>query len=84
MDKSLLVEAAKHLRLGSICLFEGNLRRFADLPEAGGLGQQTKLGVKKAGLVRGVAADGAVAVFRVLVDLGVRVINQAVAEGGRA
>ncbi len=46
MDKNLIAEASKHLRLGAITLYEGNLKRFEVLPETGELGQQTKLNVK--------------------------------------
>ncbi|MDD2758728.1 MAG: hypothetical protein PHH11_00385 [Methylomonas sp.] len=77
MDKSLIAEASKHLRLGSINLYEGNLKRFESLPETGELGQQTKLGVKakKKDLS---TSEQSVSILRVFVDLGTRVVNLAV------
>lgn len=77
MDKNLIAEASKHLRLGTINLFEGNLKRFEALPETGELGQQTKLSVK-ADQVDLTDQDASLLILRVLVDLGVRVVNLSV------
>lgn len=77
MDKSLIAEASKHLRLGSINLYEGNLKRFEALPETGELGQQTKLGVKAEKIELSIS-EQSVSILRVLVDLGIRVVNLAV------
>jgi hypothetical protein len=77
MDKSLIAEASKHLRLGSINLYEGNLKRFEALPETGELGQQTKLGVKAEKIDLSIS-EQSVSILRVLVDLGIRVVNLAV------
>lgn len=73
MDKKLICEASKNLRLKSINLFESNLRRFNDLPEEGELGQQFKLEVQPEKI--NFASTNQVAEFlRVYVDLGVRVV----------
>lgn len=77
MDKSLIADASKHLRLGSINLYEGNLKRFEALPETGELGQQTKLGVKAEKIDLSIS-EQSVSILRVLVDLGIRVVNLAV------
>ena len=77
MDKSLIAEASKHLRLGSINLYEGNLKRFEALAETGELGQQTKLGVKAEKIELSIS-EQSVSILRVLVDLGIRVVNLAV------
>ena len=77
MDKLLIAEASKHLRLGSINLYEGNLKRFEALTETGELGQQTKLGVKAEKIDLSIS-EQSVSILRVLVDLGIRVVNLAV------
>jgi len=74
MDRALIAEASKHLRLASINLYEGNLKRFEALPEEGNLGQQFKLGVKAEKLDLGQSGT----VLRVLVELGVRIVNLSV------
>jgi hypothetical protein len=74
MDKTLIAQASKNLRLRSINLYEGNLKRFEPLPDSGELGQQTKLDIKTETL--GIpSANGESPIFRVLVDLGVRIVN---------
>ena len=79
MDKNLIAEASKHLRLGTINLYEGNLKRFEALPETGELGQQTKLSVK-ADQFDLTDQNGTLPILRVLVDLGVRVVNLSIPE----
>lgn len=74
MDKALIAEASKYLKLRSINLYESNLKRFEALPDAGELGQQTKLGVK-ADKIDTSNLDHSFGVLRVLVDLGVRVVK---------
>lgn len=80
MDKVLIAEASKYLRLGSIILYEGNLKRFEALPATGELGQQTKLGIKSEKIDVS-NLDQTISVLRVLVDLGVRIVNLTVEEG---
>ncbi|MEC4747448.1 hypothetical protein [Methylomicrobium sp. Wu6] len=74
MDKALIAEASKKLRLRSIILYEGNLKRFESLPEAGELGQQIKSGVKSE-ILSYSDVDEQSPLFRVFTDLGVRVVK---------
>jgi hypothetical protein len=74
MDKSLIAEASKHLRLKSITLYESNLKRFAALPETGEFGQQSKLGVK-ADKIDNSNLNKSISILRVMVDLGVRIVS---------
>jgi len=74
MDKSLIAEASKNLRLSSINLYEGNLKRFSDLSGIENLGQQTKLGIKSETLNNS-GAEQKNQVFRVYTDLGLRVVE---------
>jgi hypothetical protein len=71
MDKTLIAQAAQHLKLKNITLFECNLKRFQELSEQKELGQQTKKGVR--GTI-GEVTDGNrhFQLFRVLIELGVR------------
>jgi hypothetical protein len=77
MDKALIAEASKKLRLLSIVLYESNLKRFSEMPEDGDLGQQTKLDVK-ADKLDITKLEKSLSVLRVLVDLGVRIVNDGV------
>lgn len=74
MDKSLIAKASKHLRLGSINLYESNLKRFEALPETCELGQQIKLSVK-ANKIDMFNLSQPISVLRVMVDLGIRIVN---------
>jgi hypothetical protein len=74
MDKSLIVEASKHLRLKTINLFEGNLKRFRELVNIEELGQQTKLSVNSETLTNS-DSEQQNQIFRVYVDLGVRIVS---------
>ena len=77
MDKLLIAEASKHLRLRSINLWESNLKRFEPLPETGELGQQIKLSVKSDTI--GISSiEQPTSTLRVLVDLGIRIVNLSV------
>ena len=71
MDKKLIAQAAQHLKLKNITLFECNLKRFQELSEQKELGQQTKKGVR--GTI-GEVTDGNrhFQLFRVFIELGVR------------
>ncbi len=73
MDKKLISDAANKLKLKSINLFEGNLKRFNALPEEGELGQQTKLGVRTE-KIQASQDSQPFEVLRVFADLGVRVV----------
>jgi len=74
MDKTLIAEASKNLKLRSINLYEGSLKRFERLPESGEFGQQTKLGIKPQ-IIGVFNSNEQSPIFRVLVDLGVRVVE---------
>jgi len=73
MDKDLICEASKKLRLTSINLFEGHLKRINTLPEKGELGQQLKLRVKPETL-QASSSEPTHEILRVFVELGVRVV----------
>lgn len=83
MDKTLIAQAAQYLKLRSIVLFECNLKRFRELGEQKTLGQQTKKSVR--GTI-GEAAEGErrFQLFRVLIELGVRLVDPQEQEGQKA
>lgn len=83
MDKTLIAQAAQHLKLRSIVLFECNFKRFRELGEQKTLGQQTKKGVR--GTI-GEATEGErhFQLFRVLIELGVRLVEPQEQEGQKA
>jgi hypothetical protein len=82
MDKVLIAQAAPHLKLRSILLFECNLKRFGEIGEQKELGQQSKLSVRgEVGEASDV--DRAFPLFRVFIELGVRIVEPA-AEGQEA
>lgn len=71
MDKVLISQAAKYLKLKNITLFESNLKRFQELSEQQTLGQQIKKGVR--GILGEVTeGDRHFQLFRVFIELGVR------------
>jgi len=73
MDKNLICDASKKLRLISINLFEGHLKRINTLPEKGELGQQLKLAVKPERLQLS-SSEQSNEILRVFAELGVRVV----------
>lgn len=74
MDKQLIYDASNKLKLKSINLFEGNLKRFNALPEEGELGQQIKLDVRSEKIQGSSQGNQSFEVLRVFADLGVRVV----------
>jgi len=74
MDKSLIVEASKSLRLKTINLYESNLKRFSDLANSEELGQQVKLDVESE-TINISDSEQQNKTFRVYVDLGVRIVS---------
>ena len=74
MDKLLILEASKCLRLKTINLYESNLKRFKELTPSDELGQQEKLSVKSETLNIS-SSDLQNQTFRVYVDLGVRIVR---------
>jgi len=74
MDKTLTAQAAQHLKLRSIVLFECSLQRLKELSQQKTLGQQNKRGVRA---MTGEASEGDrhFHLFRVLVELGVRAVE---------
>ena len=74
MDKLLIFEASKCLRLKTINLYESNLKRFKELTPNDELGQQEKLSVKSETLNIS-SSDLQNQTFRVYVDLGVRIVR---------
>ncbi|WP_340124448.1 hypothetical protein [Methylobacter svalbardensis] len=74
MDKSLIFEASKSLRLKTINLYESNLKRFRDLVNSEELGQQTKLSIESETLNIS-DSEQQNQTFRVYVDLGVRIVS---------
>jgi len=74
MDKLLILEASKCLRLKTINLYESNLKRFKELTPNDELGQQEKLSVKSETLNIS-SSDLQNQTFRVYVDLGVRIVR---------
>lgn len=83
MDKALIAQAAQHLKLRSILLFEGNLRRFKEISKPATLGQQNKLGLRAK---TGEASEGDrhFHLFQVFVELGVRLVEPPEQEGQEA
>ncbi|MFO1431463.1 MAG: hypothetical protein U1F76_15185 [Candidatus Competibacteraceae bacterium] len=83
MDKELIAQAAQHLKLRSIVLFECSLQRFGELGEQRTLGQQNKLSVR---CTVGEASeeDRHFHLFRVLVELGVRAVELIEQDGQEA
>ena len=74
MDKSLIFEASKSLRLKTINLYESNLKRFRDLVNSEELGQQTKLSIESEVLnISDLEPQNQT--FRIYVDLGVRIVS---------
>lgn len=74
MDKGLIAQAAQSLKLRNIVLFEGELKRFAELNLQEPLGQLNKLGVRIE-IGDGVTEDQTIRVFRAYVELGTRIVK---------
>jgi hypothetical protein len=83
MDKALIAQAAQCLKLRNIVLYENSLKRFGEIGDPKELGQLNKL------IVRGetgeaLEADRTLHLFRVFVDLGVRVVESPTDQGQEA
>jgi hypothetical protein len=74
MDKSLIFEASKSLRLKTINLYESNLKRFRDLVNSEELGQQAKLAIESE-TINISDSEQQNQIFRVYIDLGVRIVS---------
>jgi len=74
MDKELVAQAAQNLRLINILLYKSNLKRFGELVASHNLGQLTKQTVQVEACEAN-EQDATVKLFRVFVDLGVRIID---------
>lgn len=76
MDKKLITDAIQNLQIGNIVLHDCNLTRFKPLPEFREFefGQQFKLSVQHEKFKATVIGKSPY-IFRVLVGLGVRVVN---------
>lgn len=74
MDKELVAQAAQNLRLINILLYESNLKRFGELAASQNLGQLTKQRVKVEPCETS-GQDKTIKLFRVFVELGVRIID---------
>jgi len=73
MDRELIQQACEYLKLLDIVLFESDFKRFAESHNQLKLGQQNKLSVRAE---TGEAIDNdnsSINIFRVFVELGVRV-----------
>lgn len=74
MDKALIAQAAEALRLRAIVVYESSLKRFGEIPEQSELGILNKLAVR-GDKAKGIEAGRELAILRVHVDLGVRVVT---------
>ena len=75
MDKKLIVQASEKLELLDIILYESNFKRFTESHNQLKLGQQNKLSVRAE---TGEAIDNEnspINIFRVFIELGIRVNN---------
>ena len=80
VDKGLIALAANNLKLRNILLFESNFKRFAELSLQDPLGLLNKLSISFE-IGEAAVEDQLIRVFRVYVDLGVRIVKQPSQEG---
>ena len=80
VDKGLIALAANNLKLRNILLFESNFKRFAELDLQDTLGLLNKFTVRLE-IGEATVEDQLIRVFRVYVELGVRIVKQPSQEG---
>jgi hypothetical protein len=73
MDKKLIAQASEKIELLDIILYESNFKRFAEFHNQLTLGQQNKLSVKAETGEAIYNENNSINIFRVFVELGLRI-----------